>query len=169
MPRLSDTQTILLSTAAQREDRSLYPLPGTLKPSGGLSRALAALTTAGLIGERETSIAYAVSRTDGDLRFGLFATDAGLAAIGIEPDEVDPPAPAQPPAVAPSPARSNKTAAVLDLLRRDEGATLPELIAATGWLPHSTRAALTGLRKKGHAIERLKRDGQTCYRIGAAA
>ncbi|UAK25639.1 DUF3489 domain-containing protein [Sphingomonas nostoxanthinifaciens] len=43
---------------------------------------------------------------------------------------------------------------MLDLLRRDAGATLTELITATAWLPHSTRAALTGLRKKGHAIER---------------
>jgi DNA-binding MarR family transcriptional regulator len=42
------------------------------------------------------------------------------------------------------------------LLQREEGATLGELIDATGWLPHTTRAALTGLRKKGHAIEKTK-------------
>ena len=30
--------------------------------------------------------------------------------------------------------------------------TLAELIAATGWLPHTTRAALTGLRKRGYAV-----------------
>jgi DNA-binding MarR family transcriptional regulator len=59
----------------------------------------------------------------------------------------------------------SKTDAVLELLNRDEGATSAELIEATGWLPHTTRAALTGLRKKGHAIERTKRGDQTCYRI----
>jgi hypothetical protein len=62
-----------------------------------------------------------------------------------------------------------KTDAVLALLRRDDGATLAELMAATGWLAHSTRAALTGLRKKGHAVERSKRGEDTCYRIAGAA
>lgn len=52
---------------------------------------------------------------------------------------------------------------VLDLLSRIEGATLDQMVAATGWLPHTTRAALTGLKKKGHAIERRKVDGQTTY------
>jgi hypothetical protein len=57
---------------------------------------------------------------------------------------------------------------VIVLLKRGEGATLPELISATGWLPHTTRSALTGLRKKGHSIERSKRDEVTCYRIVVA-
>ena len=70
-------------------------------------------------------------------------------------------------ASAPATARATKSAAVIALLRRNEGATLAELIAATGWLPHTTRAALTGLRKKGHAIERSKRDELSCYRIAA--
>ncbi len=64
--------------------------------------------------------------------------------------------------------RQTKSALVLSLLRRDEGATLTELVAATGWQPHTTRAALTGLRKKGHVLEKTKRDEVTCYRIAAA-
>ena len=68
---------------------------------------------------------------------------------------------------ATSPAPGTKTAAVIALLQRKEGATLAELVAATSWLPHTTRAALTGLRKKGHAIERTKRGEETCYRIVA--
>ena len=44
-----------------------------------------------------------------------------------------------------------------------------ELIAATGWLPHTTRAALTGLRHKGFVLDRDKRaDGTTVYRISSA-
>ena len=71
-----------------------------------------------------------------------------------------------PPAAAP--ARERKIDKVLGLLQRPEGATLAELIEATGWLPHTTRAALTGLRKKGHAIEKTKRDDVTCYRLAEA-
>ena len=62
-----------------------------------------------------------------------------------------------------------KTAMVLGLLQRPNGATLYEMVAATGWLPHTTRAALTGLRKKGHAIAKTKREDVTCYRIAAEA
>lgn len=64
--------------------------------------------------------------------------------------------------------RQTKSALVLSLLQRDEGATLAELVDATGWQPHTTRAALTELRKKGHVIEKTKRDDATCYRIIAA-
>jgi len=59
----------------------------------------------------------------------------------------------------------SKIARVIALLKRPEGATLEEMISATGWLPHTTRAALTGLKKKGHTIVRTKRGGVTCYRI----
>lgn len=67
-----------------------------------------------------------------------------------------------------SPARPTRIAMVIDLLRREQGATLDELVSATGWQPHSTRAVLTGLRKKGHTIARSKRDDATCYRITEA-
>jgi hypothetical protein len=57
--------------------------------------------------------------------------------------------------------------AVVALLEREQGATLAEMVEATGWLPHTTRAALTGLRKKGRAIAKTKRGDATCYRIEA--
>lgn len=62
----------------------------------------------------------------------------------------------------------SKISRVLALLQRPEGATLEDLITETSWLPHTTRAALTGLRKKGHAIVRGKREQVTCYRIVVA-
>jgi hypothetical protein len=62
-----------------------------------------------------------------------------------------------------------KSTLVVELLQRPEGASLNELVAATGWLPHTTRAALTGLRKKGHAIAKDKVDGVTRYSIAPAA
>ena len=50
-------------------------------------------------------------------------------------------------------------------MQRDQGATVAELTQATGWQAHTARAMLTGLRKKGHAIERRKRDDVTCYHL----
>ncbi|PLK26694.1 DUF3489 domain-containing protein [Novosphingobium sp. TH158] len=67
------------------------------------------------------------------------------------------------------PAIPSKRDAVIALLSRPEGASIDEMVAATGWLPHTTRAMLTGLRKKGHAITRDKVDGITRYRMTAAA
>jgi len=52
---------------------------------------------------------------------------------------------------------------LLALLRRENGASLADITAATNWLPHSARAALTGLRKKGAAIDKRKVDGVTRY------
>lgn len=69
----------------------------------------------------------------------------------------------------PSPKAQTKTVLVLELLSRSEGATLHQLVAATGWLPHTARAALTGLKKKGHTITSDKaQGGPRVYRIAAA-
>lgn len=56
-------------------------------------------------------------------------------------------------------AKVTKRVQLAALLLRDEGATLDQMIAATGWLPHTTRAALTGLRKAGYAIDSDKIEG----------
>ena len=74
----------------------------------------------------------------------------------------EPLAPAAKTAASP---RKTKISQVIALLQRNQGATLEEMVKATGWLPHTTRAALTGLKKKGHTIERDKRGEVTCYRI----
>ena len=51
----------------------------------------------------------------------------------------------------PAEKRVTKLGAVLDLLKAEGGVPLAAIVEATGWLPHTARAALTGLRKKGHA------------------
>lgn len=66
---------------------------------------------------------------------------------------------------AAAPKRENKIDKVIALLKRKQGATLDEMVKATGWLPHTTRAAMTGLKKNGHTIERDKRGEMSCYRI----
>jgi len=65
--------------------------------------------------------------------------------------------------------RETKIGKVVALLKRNDGATLDEMVEATGWLPHTTRAALTGLKTKGYTIERDKRGETTCYRITKSA
>ena len=65
--------------------------------------------------------------------------------------------------------RETKIDLVLGLLSRVEGATIDQLVAATGWLPHTTRAALTGLKKKGHTVVSAKIEGTRLYRIESAA
>lgn len=64
------------------------------------------------------------------------------------------------------PARTTKPDIILRLINRKSGAALNQLQEATGWKPHSVRAALTGLRKKGHEITHDKnRKGVTIYSI----
>lgn len=171
MTTLTDTQRILLTTASQRESNSLHPLPSSITATGGTTKSIASMVKRGLIEERETSVASAVVRTDGDLRYGLFATPAGLQAIGVglDAERADAADRTTPPSAPPAPPqRPTKSAAVLALLCRPEGATLPVLIEATGWLPHTVRAALTGLRKKSHTLEKSKRGDVTCYKATAA-
>ena len=60
------------------------------------------------------------------------------------------------------PRPGSKQALIVSLMQQAGGATLEALIKATDWLPHTTRAALTGLRKKGYTIEKTKgEDGKT--------
>ena len=91
-------------------------------------------------------------RCEGELLAGTAA-----ATSGMDPAEATPPA------------RSTKTGQVLALLRRAKGATLAELVEATCWLPHTTRAALTCPRTKGHMLDKTKRGKATCYSIADAA
>lgn len=64
---------------------------------------------------------------------------------------------------------STKASLVTKILSRERGATLIEMSKATGWQPHSCRAFLTGLRKKGTILKEQRNDGQLAYRITPAA
>jgi hypothetical protein len=173
--KLTDTQIAMLNAAAQRDDRCLVA-PRNLK-GGAAQKVAAKLIDGGLAKEIKAKPGAPVWRQDEQaaLSFALKLTAAGARAIVIDDssasDETsegtDPrlqvtttgsqvvEATADVPAAAPSrpaPRGGTKLARVLELLQRDCGATLAELIAATDWLPHTTRAALTGLRKRGCSI-----------------
>ena len=67
----------------------------------------------------------------------------------------------------PNPRRQTKAATVGKLLSRAKGATLLEITEATDWQPHSARAFLTGMRKKGiNLVRECRPNGETCWRIG---
>jgi len=55
-----------------------------------------------------------------------------------------------------APAKATKKARLIALLSRKSGADEASLSETLGWLPHSTRAALTGLRKAGYEITSIK-------------
>ena len=62
------------------------------------------------------------------------------------------------PAGAPRPPREGtKQQAVLALLRRDEGATIAQIMEATAWQSHTVRGFLAGLKKKGTQVDVLDR------------
>jgi DNA invertase Pin-like site-specific DNA recombinase len=68
-----------------------------------------------------------------------------------------------------TPRAGSKLGRVIDQLQRSEGATIPNLIEVTGLLAHTTRAALTGLRKRGYAVARERIDkGESIYLMGPA-
>ena len=103
-----------------------------------------------------------------DRRFGLVITDAGRAAIGVDCTEQ----PAQPVAANQLTSRAylrpgSKQARLVEMLSAPDGASLDELVTAMGWLPHTTRAAVTGLRKRGLTVLTEKRDGACVYRMSA--
>ncbi len=58
-----------------------------------------------------------------------------------------------------------KQARLVDYLSRPWGASIADLGRLLGWQPHTVRAALTGLRKKGYTVTGTKdKDGATVYR-----
>lgn len=170
MPELSDLQLILLSNANRRQSGHVLPVPDSVSGAGArLKNTFASLLKRSFVSEVEPATTGQVWRQEGEQRFGLVITDAGRRAVADGGnDGSSPPLTAEPAAVSMS-RTPTKQDRILELLRREQGATLNELTGATGWLPHTTRAALTGLRKKGMNIEKTKRDDVTCYRTGASA
>ena len=174
--KLTDTQLLTLSAAARRGDRYIVA-PPNLKGAAAVKFA-ARVVAAGLAREVEAKQGSHVWRRDSATgqAYALELTAAGLKAIGVEETEAveaaseisRPPSgqgtsdivdlesaagsAAQPIGVT-VPRDGSKLAAVIGLLRRDGGATVDQVAAAMGWLPHTTRAALTGLRKRGFGID----------------
>ncbi|MGB3930419.1 MAG: DUF3489 domain-containing protein [Sphingobium sp.] len=167
-------QLVLLSTAASRLDGNLLPPAGSLGRYGErIRRSVESLIKKAFAIEVPVNAKEQSWREDADQLFGVSITDLGRTAINGDAPEECPPPPGATKEVGGAdafaehvvPRNGSKVATVLALLQREQGATLTELVDATGWLPHTTRAALTSLRKKGHVIAKGKRDDVTCYSI----
>src|SRR4051812_5268491 len=187
-PKLSDTQLVILSSASQR-DHGLASAPERMKAAVAKA-AIMKLLGLGFLKEVRVKRDQPAWRTDEDEKpIGLKITKAGSAAIGVEADGAaeEAPAPAgkakrktvqrkaedeaemSGSASAKGPREGTKKALVLSLLSRPEGATIDDLLSATKWLPHTTRAALTGLRKEGYEFVKSKNEeGETVYRTEKA-
>lgn len=185
--KLNDLQLILLSHAANQASRSVLPLPSTVTDETRADKELKSLLRRGLLSRAEATQATQAWRTEDDLSVALLISGAGMAALGLadenegagsesiaatagSADDALAEAQADPvPAPQRQPRADSKIAKVIALLSGEGGASLAQLIEATGWLPHTTRAALTGLRKQGHTITRTSREGVTIYTVGQAA
>ena len=186
--KLTDTQLAMMSAAAQRDDRCLAS-PNMVK-GATLSKVSAKLIKLGFVREIRAKAAMPVWRRDDVGRgYALKLTAGGLKTIGegapeqaIEPIEAPQPRPLSEATIVSdpdngsekaktlTPRAGSKLARVIDLLQRLDGATIPNLTEATGWLPHTTRAALTGLRKRGYAVIRERVGaGVSIYRISGIA
>jgi len=172
MTKLSDTQAIILSAAAQREDRIALPLPESLR-GGAAAKVVGAMLAKGFLEEIDADLRNGepVWRETGDGHgTTLVATDAGLAAIGIEPEDADtaPVGATDAPGDAPAPDTATETdpapeartsregtkqAALIAMLRAPEGATIDEISTALQWRPHTTRGAMAGALKKKLGLE----------------
>jgi hypothetical protein len=138
---LSDMQLILLATACQRDDGSLLPPPDSLGGQGArIRKAVTALIKRGFASEIDGVDAARTWREDDGHRIGVVITTAGRAVIAAEEPAASAPTTEESSvtseeAGAPGPSTiaipRTKKALVLDLLQRDEGADLAELVAAT--------------------------------------
>ena len=175
MPKLTDTQTIILSRAATRPDNLAMPLPKGLHGAAA-QKAVTAMITRGWLEEVEANLRRGepLWRETGDGHgTTLVATEAGLAAIGIEPvvattmnnlrksklalasapkdvgEALTDPATPKPVVIR----AGTKQAKIIALLQRSEGASISEIVEVTGWAAHSARGMISGGLKKKLGFE----------------
>ena len=193
MPKLTETQSIILSRAATRPGNLAMPLPEGLHGAAA-KMAVDRMITNGWVEEVDADIRKGepLWRETGDGHgTTLIATEAGLAAIGIEPvvantltnlrkaqlklaskPEDAPATTLDPEARKPIAIRAGtKQAEIIALIQRPEGASIAEIVEATGWLAHSARGLISGgLKKKLNlpiTAEKVPGRG-TVYKLEAA-
>lgn len=179
----SDTQSLILSRAATRPGNLALPLPERLVGAAA-KMVVGKMIARGWLDEVEANLRRGepMWRETGDGHgTTLIATEAGLEVIGIEPVVASAvasvrkakPKPVQMPdntdTAKPVAIRAGtKQAKIIAMLQRPEGATVVEMVEATGWLAHTVRGSISGALKKklGLPIAAEKVEGRgAVYRI----
>ena len=189
MTKLNDTQLVLLSTAARRDDGGLAR-SAKLKPEA-MEQAVAGLLSRKFVKAIPKTGPLPLWKKDPDGEpVSLVITEKGLEAIGVGVGD-----PAQPPPVVAAkgkaskskeppgghskktpgvkaksggPRPTSKIAKVVEMLRKPGGATIKAIMDATDWQAHSVRGAIAGAIKRTMGLKVLAetRDDERVYRIG---
>ena len=168
--QLSDAQAVILSTACTREDAMVFPVTASLK-GGAVGNVCKSLLKHGLIEETPATDLSTVYRHD-EARgpITLRATLLAQSTLGItEPEATT--TPAETITAASLRRKGTKQATLIAMLRAPEGATIEEIMAATGWQSHTVRGAMAGALKKklGLEVTSEKVEGRgRVYKIPAA-
>ena len=142
---LTPSQSQLLEAAACHPQHLLTDFPANLK-GGALIKVLTSLGNQGLIRPHSKA-------ASGNTQFAI--TNEGLQAIGVQPPVTHK-------------REVSKQALLVELMSRPEGATLTQMVQATGWQAHTVRGCLAGTLKKklGLLIDSVKETGgERVYRV----
>lgn len=156
---LSKTETRILLEAAERGGAVLF------------SEATKQITRERMLGRFEAEGLIVAGGSDGT---EPLLTGAGYKSVGLRAPRKKSVAPARPVIDAGTQASEAKPTSkknlIADMLAREDGASLAELMQATGWLAHTTRAALSRIRASGRTLAKSPRpDGKAAYKLEAAA
>ena len=193
MPKLNDTQLTILTRAAQREDLAV----ATLDKRALTRDAVASLLKSKMLATAQRTSDHALwARDKSGHPLSLVITPKGLKAINadeVDPALASKDAASSfPPASAsrkgatgkvgskrrtadtpvgakrqPSRRAGSKLDTIIKLMRRPKGASIEQMMAETGWQPHSVRGAISGAIKKklGLAVSSDRSGDERLYRI----
>ena len=166
MTHLTDPQSIILSSACAREGGMVFPVTASLK-GGAVGNVCKSLLKRGLIEEIAAADPDTVWRHDEAGPLTLRATPLAYSVLGIG-DANDTETAQQQDLTPPTQRKGTKQEALIAMLRAEGGATIDEIVTATGWQPHTSRGVISGVLKKklGLTITSEKVDGRgRCYKI----
>ncbi|TNF17357.1 MAG: DUF3489 domain-containing protein [Rhodobacteraceae bacterium] len=168
--QLSDAQAVILSTACAREDGAVFPVTASLK-GGAVGNVCKSLLKQELIEEIAATDLNTVWRHDEERGpITLRATPLAYSTLRIT-DEQDETPPAEAPTAPVQRRKGTKQETLIEMLRAEGGATIDEIMAATGWQSHTVRGAMAGALKKklGLEVTSEKVEGRgRVYRLPAA-
>ena len=188
MTKLTDTQLVLLSNAAKRDDGAMTRSP-KLKADAAEKAVVGLLSRKLVKSVPKTGALPQWEKNANGEPIALVVTEKGLETIGIvkgDPNQPPPvvlakgkpskskaleaPTPKKAPGAKakPAPRPTSKIAKVVEMLRKPSGATIKAIMDATDWQAHSVRGAIAGaIRKKmGLKVVSETRGDERVYRIG---